>query len=195
MRIRILYLANILLLFTSCKKKENKDILESDIKYVYTEPSYLGERKKYKIGNYKIDYSDKGFIKISYSETDNFGNPNTVLLNKNNRYYNYFDLSQKDSLSKHSYLYFSKNTSDSYRSIEKISTSNLEPPPPYFKEFNRPFEYFDDSIIFKKIDNLNLMYIKDNNLGRITSSEYYYDDDFRIKKIVERFGKTTITYK
>lgn len=195
MRIRILYLANILLLFTSCGKKENKDILESDIKYIYTEPSYLGERKKYKIGKYKIDYSDKGFIKISYSETYNFGKPQKILLNKNDKYYDYFDLSQKDSLSKKSYLFLSKNYSDSYRSIEKTSTSNLEPPPPYFDEFNRTFEYFDDSIIFKKIDNLNLMYIKDNNLGRITAAEYYYDDDFRIKKIVERFGKTTITYK
>lgn len=195
MRIRILYLANILLLFTSCGKKENKDILESDIKYVYTEPSYLGERKKYKIGKYKIDYSDKGFIKISYSETYNFGKPQKILLNKNDKYYDYFDLSQKDSLSKKSYLFLSKNYSDSYRSIEKTSTSNLEPLTPYFDEFFRTFEYFDDSIIFKKIDNLNLMYIKDNNLGRITAAEYYYDDDFRIKKIVERFGKTTITYK
>lgn len=195
MKMTLFYFTIFFLSFISCEKEEKEDILEPNVKYVYTEPSYFGKRKKYKIGKYKVDYSEKGFIKISYSETDNFGKPKTILLNKNNKYYNYFDLSEKDSLSNKSYLFFSKNHSDSYRSIEKISGSDLEPPPPYVDEFNRAFEYFDDSIIFKKIDNLNLMYIKDNNVRRITSAEYYYDDNFRIKKIIERFGKTTVTYK
>lgn len=195
MNVQIFYLIYIFLFFISCEKKKNIDILESDVKYIYTESSYLGERKKYKIGKYKIDYSDKGFIKISYSETKNFGKPKTILLYKNNKYYDYFDLSQKDSLARNSYLFLSKNPSDSYRSIEKISTSNLEPPPPYFDNLNNHFEYFDDSIVFKKIENLNLMYIKDNNLKKINAAEFYYDDNFKVKKIIERFGKNTITYK
>ncbi|WP_221410390.1 hypothetical protein, partial [Riemerella anatipestifer] len=89
-------------------------------------------------------------------------------------------------------MFFSKNPADSYRIIKKISTPNLEPPPIYVDNRGRQFEYFDDSIVFKKVGELNLMYIKDNNLGKVKGEKYYYDDEFRIKRIVENWLETKI---
>ena len=183
-------------LIISCGKENNKNyILESNLDKITIEFPDSKKVKEYKIGKYKIDYSTDGFIKIFYSENSIFKTPKTILLRKNGKYYNDFDLNSKDSLSAKSHLFFSKNPNDSYRTIEKISNSNLEPPPPYFSDEKNYFEYFDDSIIFKKKERLNLMYIKDNNLDKISSSEYYYDENYRIIKIIEKFGKTEIEYK
>lgn len=195
MNIRKIYLILVLLLYFSCQENNDFDILESNTKTISFESANSDRKKEFKIGKYKIDYSSKDLIKIYYTENSNFNKPNRILLYKKDKYYADYDFSKKDSLSDKSILFFSKNTSDSYRILEKISTSNLEPLPPYFDSLGKPFEYFDDSIVFKKYENLNLMYIKDNNLGKVRGAKYYYDNNYRIKKIVEELGDKQIIYK
>lgn len=195
MNITKIHYVLILSLFFCCNKKNDFDILQSEIKILKIETEYSGRKTEYKIGQYKIDYSTKEQIKIYYSDNSTFSKPQRILLYRKDRYYDNFDLSKIDGLSQKSTIFLSKNPSDSYRIIEEISISNLEPPPPYFDISGKPFKYFDDSIIFKKSENLNLAYIKDNNLSKVQSAEFYYDNNYRIKKIVENIGGKIVIYK
>lgn len=194
MKIRINNILFVLLSLYSCERKDTY-ILKSDIKQIAVRSSHSDIIKNYKIGKYKIDYSSKNFIKIFYSDEKPFIKPRIILLRKNDKYYSDFDLRNLNRLSPNSFLFLSNNPSDSYRHIEKISTSNLEPPPPYIDKNGRYYQNFDDSIVFKKNGKLTMMYLKDNNLGQIRPPVYFYDNNYRIKKIIEKFGNIQIIYK
>jgi len=189
MKISNLLILVILVFLISCSKNKTY-FLESEIKSIHSEIPHFDISKNYKIGKYKIDYSQNNHLKIYYSSNSKFLNPKFDLLKKNNFYYDDYDLESKDSLNKNSRLFFSLNPKDSYKVIKENKPNKGEPPLPY------SFKYFNDSIVFKKLENnITKMYVRDNNTGYLKSPEYYYTDDFKIVKIIETISETKVKYE
>ncbi|QOW09877.1 hypothetical protein Q73A0000_05620 [Kaistella flava (ex Peng et al. 2021)] len=191
MKFSICSLVSFILCFNCCSKNEDIYNLKSQLKKVPSKLLRFGTKEEYINSQYKIDYSEKGYIKIAYLNNSISQNKiNAVkLLRVKNKYYNGYDLDEKDSLNTNSYLYLSLNPNDSYQRIYNLKTSDDTPPPPY------EFPVYNDSIIFKKNGNLTKMFIKDNNTNRIKSTIIYYDSNFRIKKIEQKIYDVIINYE
>ena len=184
MKLSIFNLLVFVFCFNCSKKCEDVYYLKSQIKKVPTKLLRFATEDEFKNSKYKIDYSEKGYIKISYN------NKNKIkLLQIGNKFYNYYDLNRKDSLNSNSYLYLSLNPKDSYQRFYEIDKSNDVPPPPY------QFSIYNDSIIFKNEGNLTKVYLKDNNENRIKSWVIYYDSNFKIMKIEEKLFDIIINYE
>ena len=177
------------ILFASCNKQRKTYELKSETTSIHSVLPHFGIERFHKIGNYKLDYSENGHLKISYSNKPYYGKSKLDLLKINNKYYNYFDLNSKDSLSADSYLFLSTDPADSYRKFFELKPKNGEPPLP------NQGRYLDDSVIFKKDKDLIKMYIKDNQSGNYRTPEYYYNDQYEIVKIVERVFAERVIYK
>ena len=97
-------------------------------------------------------------------------------------YYNYFNLDNKDSLDRNSFVFLTKK--------EKIIENEIEPEPiGYWKKSTEIFKKENNGIYSRQ-----LFFTSPNNY-KLDFGKYYYDENFRVIKIVETIGNNTITYE
>ncbi|OWR14547.1 hypothetical protein [Chryseobacterium sp. VAUSW3] len=172
-----------ILILISCNKSEENIYELNPDKDFYFVKKENGDSMKVFAEPFRFNYSKPKYLIISrFNKNINKFEVQSVLLKVKQNYYNYFNLKKKDSLDENSFVFLTKQ--------EKIIENEIEP---------KPISYWKKSTeIFKKEDNgvysRELFFTSPNNY-KLDFGTYYYDEDFRIFKIVEIVGNDTITYE
>ena len=177
---RIIPLFIILIFFLSCKKSDKKIYELIPDKEFYYIKKENGDSIKVYAERFKLDYSKPKFLTISrFNHSIKKFNIESILLNVDSNYYNYFNLSKKDSLDENSYVFLTKRE----RKIE----NDIEPTPiSYWKKGTEIFKKEYDGVYSRQ-----LFFTSPQNYI-LDFGKYYYYEDYKIFKIVETIGKDTI---
>lgn len=173
----------IIFLFMCCSKSED-DIYElRPDKSFYFLKKENGDSIKIFAEPLLLDYSERKFLKISrYNSTSKKFEREMILLKVKDEYFNYYNLQNKDSIDEGSFVFLSKEP----KVIEnRIDTNPLN----YWKKGTEIFK------IESSGDYSRQLYFTSPKNYILDVGKYYYDEDYKIFKVVETIGRDQITYE
>ncbi len=173
----------IIFLFMCCSKSP-KDIYElRPDKSFYFLKKENGDSIKTFAEPFLLDYSKPKFLKISrYNSNSKKFELEMTLLNVKGEYYNYYNLQNKDSIDEGSFVFLTKEA----KVLENIIDTN---PLNYWKKGTEIFKAESNGVYSRQL------YFTSPKNYILDFGKYYYDEDYKILKIVETIGRDKITYE